>query len=159
MSQSYVLYPYPSLMQNPMNKYRIAGDHPTGSLKTMVDHLLNAVLPVSVKQSTLILNEVERKTYCQVSDKMLQLVLGNILNEIVKNTRAGCIRIKASPDGETFSFGVDSGKFQYTPSFYYFIETIQVIACHLGGEFQIGLEKGPNFLLRIGFGQVGQKVA
>lgn len=146
-------------MQNPMNKDRRVGDHPVGSLKTMVDHLLNAVLPESVRQSTLILNDIEKRVDCQVGEKMLTLVLGNILNEIVKNTHNGCIRIKASPDGETISFGVDRGNFHFTPSFYYFIETIQVIASHLGKDFQIGVEKGPRFLIRIGFSHLGQKVA
>lgn len=159
MYNTYVLNPDPFFMQDPMNKDRRVGDHPAGSLKTMVDHLLNAVLPESVRQSTLIINDIEKRVDCQISEKMLTLVLGNILNEIVKNTHNGCIRIKASPDGETFSFGVDQGNFQFTPTFYYFIETIQVIASHLGKDFQIGVEKGPRFLLRIGFSHIGQKVA
>lgn len=159
MRQIRVLCPNQYFMLNPTSENRISSGQSNGLLKTLVDRLLNAVLPDSVKNSTLILNEVDRQVDSPVSERFLLLVLGNLLHEMVQNTRDGCIHIKASTDGETISVSAKPGGFQFDPLFHQCIDTIETISQYLGGHVHIGIERGPSFVLRMGFGQVGQRVA
>lgn len=144
-----------------MIENRLTGGQSNGYLKPFVDRLLNAVLPESVRQCTLILNEVNRRVLSPVNERFLQLVLGNLLHEIVQHTREGCIHIKASPDGETISVSIVPGCFNLDPVLHQFIDTIETISQYLGGDVHIGIEKGTSFSFMMGFGRHGrgQRVA
>jgi len=146
-------------MKNSMETNRSVGGPTPVFLKTVVDHLLDAILPEAVNRNSFLINHISRETPVQGHEKMLNLVLGNVLCELSQQTHFGVIHIHSDASGSTIQIKVSNRSFSPNPSFNLFIETIQVIAHHLGGQVAIQTEIAKDLLIKMQFRISSKKAA
>jgi len=113
------------------------------SLHELVSELVQSLLPVTVRRSNLVLNEISRDLYIEADENMLAYVLWNLINGTVQSTYNKCIRIEATAADDRLMVRIkDVGTyFRLMNSKDY--RQVQDVAQRLGGS--ISIENGKEY--------------
>lgn len=116
----------------------------------MVDHLLNTIIPSCVARNSFLVNEVPPHLTIAAEEKLVLLVLGNILTEVIHLTENDCIRINAAENGNLTTIHMKNTALQEEKSFLIFLETIQLISNRMGGRisFEQKIQSGITLSIR-----------
>jgi len=121
------------------------------SLHNLVSELLQSLLPVTIRNHNLVLNEIPRDLCVRADENMLAYIFWNLINAAMHSAHNECIHIEAIPAGDRIIIRIrDVGTyFHHTISREY--RLVQYVAEQLGGTISIenGKDHGTNAALCI----------
>lgn len=151
---------YRSIMANPLKQepatkcispVKVDDGQPLSSVKKLVDHLLSTLLPDTVKRRNLVINDISPELTLDGSDeKIIRLVLGNLLSEVLRFTSNDCIRIQFG-EQQTAIITLTNRKLGTDNGFHIFTDTLQLISQRMGGPVSIFQKSGKRTTLSVNF--------
>jgi light-regulated signal transduction histidine kinase (bacteriophytochrome) len=84
------------------------------TLKRLVNNLVKEWLPEAVKRRSFIVSEISENAFIIADEKMVAQVMENLLKNVIRSSRQGCIRISAEQDGRCTLLRVKDNQSDYS---------------------------------------------
>jgi len=128
-------------MKNQFKLATLMNAQPYETLNELVDQLMVSLLPRTLQQKSLIVNDVPDELFVNTDKNVLATIVSYLLNETVSNTEHNCIRVTAKKFGNITLVHVKNNDISHEISISNGLQYIQPMAEKLGGCISITSNK------------------
>lgn len=107
------------------------------SLHELVDQLMSKLLPEAVNRKSLIINNIEQHLLVNTDRATLAQVLESLMDELIRNSEGGCVRVEAATAGNMTLIHVKDCGASFNNNIACSLQKVRHLAKKLGGSLCI----------------------